>query len=290
MSTDATDWLPCLLRDEERAVFDRDGYLLLPAALCADHVQRLQRLCDELVAVYRPQAGYGSREERAGCLRDMDRLNLKDCAGLDAALLELLSWPSFFPKVCGLLSWNIQLYHSQLVHAPGHSSDADANRPGWHRDSGRLNSELETDPQPRISVKVGMHLSDALDTCSGNMWLIPGSHLWPCGERPTDNDPRAMPVRASAGDAVIFDRRIWHRGGVNTSAKTRRMLFYGYSYRWLRPRSELAVALALMDTLTPLQRQLMAVDHPTMSASSPLDEEVPLKQIMAGFEQGALTS
>ena len=90
-----------------------------------------------------------------------DRLNLMDFVGKDEIFLELLDWYKTFPKVWGILGWNIQLYHSHMTVTPPGPPDAAEvkKRLGWHQDSARLNAELETIPQPRISLKVGF-LSD----------------------------------------------------------------------------------------------------------------------------------
>lgn len=42
---------------------------------------------------------------------------------------------------------------------------------------------------------------------------------------------------ADPGDAVLFDRRLWHPASTNRSATTRVLLTYGYSHRCLRSRA-----------------------------------------------------
>ena len=43
------------------------------------------------------------------------------------------------------------------------------------------------------------------------------------------------------GRALFFDRRLWHSASANYWDVPRRVLFYGYSYRWLRPRDDMTV-------------------------------------------------
>ena len=45
-------------------------------------------------------------------------LNLHDLVGRDDVFLDLLDCPTTFPKVFGLLGWNIQLFHTQLIVTP----------------------------------------------------------------------------------------------------------------------------------------------------------------------------
>jgi len=53
--------------------------------------------------------------------------------------------------------------------------------------------------------------------------------------------PAAIGIPLSPGDAVIFDRRLFHSEPLNPFKGTwpRRMVFLGYSQRWLRTRDEM---------------------------------------------------
>ena len=73
----------------------------------------------------------------------------------------------------------------------------------------------------------------------GNLSAGPGSHRGrrpavPLGEQPDG----AIEVTVVAGDAILFDRRLRHAASTNTSNQTRVLLTYGYSYQWLRPKSQ----------------------------------------------------
>jgi ectoine hydroxylase len=46
----------------------------------------------------------------------------------------------------------------------------------WHQDGGRQNREIETDPRPRLSVKLAFWLSDVSQPGRGNFKVWPGSH------------------------------------------------------------------------------------------------------------------
>src|SRR6478735_9327767 len=96
-----TACLEYCLTAEERTAFERDGYFIIEGALPPPLVDRLD-------AHYRPIRGKGPHE----------LLNLLDFIGKDELFLELLDWPRTFPKVWGLLGWNIQLYHSHMTVTP----------------------------------------------------------------------------------------------------------------------------------------------------------------------------
>ncbi len=271
------------LTEDEKRQFEEDGFLLLPNVVPQSRVAALVDVADRLEETYRPQCGIGPNDIRPqGGLRPHDVLNLKDCATKDPAFLALLDWPETFSKVWGILGWNIQLYHSQMVISPPQPPDAPPirNSPGWHQDSGLLNADLETDPRPRISVKVGFYLSDSSKPGRANFMVVPGSHLKNRIDRPAEKGKHpkgAIEILAKPGSAVIFDRRLWHSGSVNASSITRKMLFYGYSYRWLRPRSDLKITPELLNHCGPIRRQLLGVGCSNMSCTSPQDADVPLR-------------
>ncbi len=56
-------------------------------------------------------------------------------------------------------------------------------------------------------------------------------------------------------------------------------LFYGYSYRWLRPRDDMTVD-HVMDRCGPIRRQLLGAGTGGMGYTSPGPEDVPLKAWM----------
>ena len=65
-----------------------------------------------------------------------------------------------------------------------------------------------------------------------------------------------MPVCAKPGTAVFFDRRLWHTASPNWSDVTRKVLFYGYGYRWIRTKDDMTVA-DLLAAASPIRRQLL---------------------------------
>ena len=112
------------------------------------------------------------------------------------------------------------MYHCHLdVHPP--STEPPKWR--WHQDGSRQNVELES-PRPRVSVKVAWFLTDVFAEDMGPLWVIPGSHRSDKLERPLDGSltpPGGRPLLVPAGTAVVFDRRLWHAHGDNTSQMMR---------------------------------------------------------------------
>ncbi len=270
-----TACLDYCLTEDERLDFERNGFLIIPDALTPQMTSDIEALVDRIDAQHRSETEIDAHEW----------LHKLDFVGQDEVFLDLLNWHKTFPKVWGILGWNIQLYltHMDVTPPPPPDAEQEKKRLGWHQDSGRLNSELETDPRPRVSVKIGYFLTDTTETGRGNFYVIPGSHLQNKLEFPPDDvsDPEgATPVCVAPGTAVIFDRRIWHSRSPNESDITRKVLFYGYSYRWLRPRDDMTVG-NLIDRCDPIQRQLLGFSTSWHGYTSPTDEDVPLKVWMA---------
>ncbi len=269
-----TDCLDHRLTDGERDRFERDGYLVVEDALSQEQVRDLYAASSDIVANYRRERG----------LADDVMANPFDFIGRGDLFLDLLDWHKTFPKVWGILGWHIQLYHTHMMTVPPVPRLEGHKRIGWHQDSGRLNQDFETNPRPRVSVKVGYLLTDTRVPDSGSVYVVPGSHLrneleFPPGDESEPVD--AVPLGLPAGAAIIFDRRLWHARGPNHSETTRIALYYGYSYRWLKPRDDMTVD-HLLERCDPVRRQLLG-DSVTgnHSFTSPRDEDVPLRAWIA---------
>ncbi|MBI4551656.1 MAG: phytanoyl-CoA dioxygenase family protein [Candidatus Latescibacteria bacterium] len=260
------------LTDEERRQFEETGLLIIKDVLPPDLTERLAAAVDRIWAREREEKGISPH----------DPLFYPNFVGKDDVFVELLDWPLTFPKVWGILGWNIYLYHSHLGVTPpvAPGTEREHKRLGWHQDSGRVNVEMESHPRPRLSLKVGYFLSDTTQAERGNFYVIPGSHLRDALEFPEDgvsNPPGATPVCVPSGTAVLFDRRLWHSASLNYSTITRKVLFYGYGYRWLRTKDDMTVAHVLEGCTDPIRRQLLGDGINANGRFSPTDADVPLK-------------
>jgi ectoine hydroxylase-related dioxygenase (phytanoyl-CoA dioxygenase family) len=196
----------------------------------------------------------------------------------DDAFVELIDWPHVFPKVWGVLGWNIYVYHTHLDVTPPVRTPP-AAPVAWHQDSMRANEEMEIHPRPRLSLKVGYYLTDVSKPDRGNTLILPGSHLTDELDLPDEgisSPPGAIPLCVPAGSALLLDRRLWHSRSTNFGPETRKVLWMGYAYRWLRPKDEMTVA-HLADRVDPIRRQLLGLGCSANSAYDPTDADVPLR-------------
>jgi hypothetical protein len=262
-----TACLDYVLTDSEKQDFDRDGYIVVPGALSAERVTHLAGLAER----------YHATHGKPGV-----NTNMHDLIGQDDAFLDLVDCGTTFPKVWGILGWNIQLFHTQLMITPPVAPGTPDRRWGWHQDNNRMNRDIyEVDLQPRVSLKVAYMLTDCERPGLGNFAVVPGSHTRRGLDYTADSlqPVGTVEVLGKAGDAVIFDRRLWHAGSQNRSERTRKMIFYGYSYRWLRTKSEMDPSKLLPLTDDPVRRQLLgASPNGAQGRYDPSAEDVPLRE------------
>lgn len=239
---------------EQRAQFDKDGYLIVRGALTPAEVEyyaaALDRVYDEQVS--------------AGAVRPGGSMHLLSAVARCKEAVGLIDHPVTFPLVWSVLGWNVHIYHSHLDVHP-RIPVRPPFRFEWHQDGGRQNRELEGEPRERMSVKLAYWLSDVSETGRGNFKVLPGSHRTNWIDGPPRRDiewpdpPGSMEVQVSAGDALFFDRRLWHCRTNNYSPVTRKAMFFGYTLRWVAIRDEIAGAgdPQWVRSLSPVRQQLL---------------------------------
>jgi len=242
------------MTDAEREVFQRDGYLVIRGALSPDEVAQYVDALD----------GVHARERAAGRVATGSEMHLLGAITQAPEMVGLVDHPATFRYVWSILGWNVHIYHSHLDVHP----TVAGSRPyrfEWHQDGGRQNRELETDPRPRMSVKLAYWLSDVSQPGRGNFRVVPGSHLTnridgpPRRDVPWPDPDGAVDVCATPGDVVFFDRRLWHARTDNHSPITRKAAFFAYAHRWQVGRDENETLLRSHAALrfSPVQRQLL---------------------------------
>ncbi|MEE2752586.1 MAG: phytanoyl-CoA dioxygenase family protein [Candidatus Latescibacterota bacterium] len=262
-----TDCLQYCMTDDQRDQFEQEGYLIVPDALENDMLGRLLEAGDRV-----------DREVREGKALAPDALMSKFRTIVeDDAFLELLDWPKTFPLIWDILGWNVQHYISHLIYYPPESRDSVDLKPGgWHQDGGRPVPEMER-PQPRLSLKVAFWLSDISEPENGGIRIIPGSHKRDDQPARPGEHEDSVQVQVKAGTAVLFDRRMWHSRGINTSDITRKVLFLGYSYRWLRGLDYNVIPDDILEKCDPIRRQMLGDGVDVKGWWQPTDDDVPLK-------------
>lgn len=263
---------------EQRAAFERDGFLIVRNALPVEMIDRLTAAVDRLCAEGITREGLSER----------NHWQMRNCIGADPIFLELLDWPGILPLVVGILNANIQLVTSHIiVRPPNPPGTPDTFKgEGWHRDGGTSSGEMQ-EPHPRILLKVNYLLSDQSEPGRGNTQFVPGSHRLmgrPAQDPAAPHPYGAIEVCGKPGDAVIFEQRMWHAVGPNRSDITRKGVFFGYGYRWLRPMDYVTQPAELLQRCTPLQRQLLGDAATELGYYIPTDADLPLRALAQEWE------
>jgi hypothetical protein len=263
---------------EQREEFQREGILLIRGALTERQRDRLEKAVDR---VY-------SEERESDHLKPDGTLHMLGFLPRDDAFGDLLTHGRTFPYIWGLAGWNIYSHHNHLDVTPPNPSDKPPAW-GWHQDGYRQNSDPESlggDTRPMLSLKVAYVLSDLSRTGRGATKVVPRSHLSNTLERTGDgSDPRGtVEITANPGDAFVFDRRLWHSRSVNHSTVTRKMLFIGYTYRWIRPLDDMPIDRnsPWWANRTEVQKQLLGESPHTANNwgvgwDGYIDEKIPLR-------------
>jgi ectoine hydroxylase-related dioxygenase (phytanoyl-CoA dioxygenase family) len=243
------------LQPEQRRAFDEDGFLVVRGALDRETVERL-------VAAGDRRAGSFLDKPEVFDKAEYNHLDLRPGLLEEEAFLSLVSNSATVPFVVQLLSPNIHLHSTALIYKRPDSTDAPAFRRGWHRDI-RMPKDLGHQCLPRVGIKVCYCLTNFHQPFSGMTLFARGSHLAasplviPKGEV----DPPGMEVcdlELDAGDAVLFENRIFHTAAPNRSDRVSRVLMYGYAYRWMKPEVYLDSPDArTLGRADPVTRQLL---------------------------------
>ena len=240
------DFVP--LTESQRQSFAADGYLVVPNALDRDTVNNLLTEADELCAPFLNKPGLAGRPE-------YNHLDLRRGLLKHKALLALVANSTTVPLLVQLLSPNIHLHSTTVIYKRPETPDAPVFRRGWHRDI-RIPKDLGHEKLPLVGIKVCYCLTDFQQPNCGMTLMARGTHLRPTPlQIPKGQvDPIGIEVkdlRLKAGDALFFENRIFHTAAPNRSARTSKVVIYGYAYRWMKPEIYLE---------SPDEQQLLTVD------------------------------
>jgi ectoine hydroxylase-related dioxygenase (phytanoyl-CoA dioxygenase family) len=252
----------------QQDAFNELGYVLIPGAIPGAKVTALRHAIETI------RSKLESHPHRS---RVENGLNIRPIIDKHPVFKDLLIWPHTFAAVAKLLGhYSIQLQQSNLIEA------YPSNRQrltGWHSDGG-IPSIAVNGVRAFSSLKVAYFLSDLSQPDMGNLMVVPRSHRMQGSPPfpPGQTDPAgATQIIANAGDALIFQQGIWHAAAPNYSQQNRVALYYGYSYRVLRPVDYQRMPQALLDTCSLVERQLLGETITHQGYYVPTDADVPLR-------------
>lgn len=243
------------LEPEQRQSFEKDGFLVVPNALSPETIDGLVEAGDRLAGSFLQKAAVPGRPE-------YNHLDLRPGILREQALFDLIANSSTVPLVVQLMSPNIHLHSTTLIYKRPSDPGPAPFRRGWHRDI-RIPRDLGHHGLPLVGIKICYCLSDFHQPDSGMTVMARGTHLRtePLAIPKGQVDPVDVEVcdlRLNAGDAFLFENRIFHTAAPNRSSRVSKVLMYGYSYRWMKPEVYLEVPdKRYLDNADPVVRQLL---------------------------------
>lgn len=226
------------LKPEQRRSFDEDGFLVVRNCLDAESVERLIAAGDRLADSFLKKPELFDRPE-------YNHLDLRPGLLREEALFDLVTNATTVPLIVQLLSPNIHLHSTALIYKRPESPNAPPFRRGWHRDI-RIPKDLGHRALPMVGIKICYCLTDFQQPYSGMTLMARGTHrttgpLAIPKDRVDPADVEACDLRLKAGDALLFENRIFHTAAPNRSDRTAKVVIYGYAYRWMKPEVYLDV-------------------------------------------------
>jgi ectoine hydroxylase-related dioxygenase (phytanoyl-CoA dioxygenase family) len=243
------------LTEEQRRSFDEDGFLVVRNAVDKETVDRLVEAGDRRARSFLDKPELPGKEE-------YNHLDLRPGLLKEKALFSLVTHPATVSLVVQLLSPNIHLHSLALIYKRPVSPDGSPFRRGWHRDI-RIPKDLGHRDLPLVGVKICYCLTDFHQPNSGMTLFARKSHRSsePLTVSKKEIDPKHWEVcdlTLNAGDAVLFENRIFHTAAPNRSDRVSRVLMYGYAYRWMKPEVYLDTPdEQLLAKADPISRQLL---------------------------------
>lgn len=205
----------------QRQEFNENGYLIVREAIDNEMICRLTESGDALMDAFEYHGYYAHR--RDGLVQE-------------PVFAELATQSKAVPLILHLLGTNIHITNTALIYKHPQPPEKPENR-NWHRDVG-VHLDVGHEGCPRVGLKVGYCLTDFSVPNSGATWFVRKSHTLgeplriPIGEvdPPVYDEPLLH-----AGDAFLFESRIYHAAGLNFTANVSKVVIYGYHYRWVKP-------------------------------------------------------
>jgi ectoine hydroxylase-related dioxygenase (phytanoyl-CoA dioxygenase family) len=238
------------LTPEQRRSFEEDGFLVVRNALAPEQVTAVRDAGDRIAGSFltKPpiddKPAYNYLDQRPGLLREQP-------------FFDLVTHPPTVSLVAQILGPNIHLHSTALIYKRP-SPKAPLSRFGWHRDI-RIPRDLGHEALPRVGVKICYCLTDFHEPRSGMTLLARGSHkrTKPLSVKQGEVDPSDLEVvdlKVNAGDAFLFENRLFHTAAPNLGDRCSKVVLYGYSYRWMKTETYLEI---------PNERQLVKANPVT---------------------------
>ncbi len=212
--------ITCATADGVAESIREHGYAVVQTELSGEQVAALR---SELVRAL------VSEDEWHGDDRRSDHSMVLVCPLYSTAFASVLEDCVIWEAVSGVLGESAITYAFTSSSMPPSSANYSSR---IHNDCPRSFGDLVTN--------LGLTLPlDEFTVDNGATFLLPGSHRE--NGRPTDAQfyEEAIRFEAAPGTALIFDARMWHAGGANSTHEWRHSLTVNFCRSWMKQRIDL---------------------------------------------------
>lgn len=251
---------PTTDRDRARLDLDRHGYCLVADALSKDEARalraRLVQAAADDVEVGAATFDSGGKNQRVWQLLNRG-----------AEFCQLAEHPLALDLIGGLLGGHVP------EHIPGAADDelpnfllsniaANIAGPGGKPQYLHADQVFVPLPWPPFPLTASvMWMLDDFTPANGGTRIAPGSHVESRNADPAA-EAQVTSVEGPAGTAFVFDGRVWHGTGANTTDQRRHGILSYYSVPWLRQQENSTVSLNddVRQTMSRTLRRLAGFD------------------------------
>ncbi|WP_370652703.1 phytanoyl-CoA dioxygenase family protein [Frankia sp. Cj5] len=198
--------------------FHNVGYLRVPGLVGAEECANLREIADRVAE----QPYNGQVTNKPG------RTRIDRAVSMDSAYLAIATSDRLLNALDPVLGPNVELVENRHNHL---STYREPSTDRLHRDVLQWSRSILT---------VLVYLSDCTDLASATR-IIPANHLWPSTGRPNNGGTwldqssvyssmgdQAVPLPASAGDAILMHGQLYHAGGGASAEGPRVVLTLAY--------------------------------------------------------------
>ena len=244
--------------EQQRYLFDLQGYLVLKNILPLSEVSELKEACVNLENTTSEKLPYPVCH---GKKPNSDELYLSNVVEAAPIFENLIDVPEVIDIVRETSPGTFRLNHTNLISRSGHSytrmhmGNVPTHPKAIYRcQSGEIFSSLTKAVFP----------IDATSEEDGCFAVIPGSHKAnfrrPWSDHPNENPP-LVPIITKPGDAIVFSEALAHGSLVKQSKRIRRTLYYCYSVGYMPDWGKLGLHFSenFAARLTDKQQEIIRV-------------------------------
>lgn len=212
------------------ALFETDGFVLLPDLITANEVSRVQESLLQTAEQFRFDKAFESHS-----ISQVD-----DLLKYDQCVADLICKDEILDLVNRILGKNPRLTFSALVINEPSKKRGNMHSDWPYNQNTACHFEPPYDYHPAAHINVMLMVSD-FNQENGGTAIIPRSHKRPtnptckcCSQNQFGEFEDEISVFGKAGSVAFFDCRLWHRSPANTSSDSRRVaVIFRFAAWWL---------------------------------------------------------